>query len=363
MTLQRIAILGSRGIPARYGGFETFAQEIAVRLVSCDVHVTVYCENSGPADYHGVRLEYVKARNLGPFSTILFDVHCLWRARKGYDVVYMLGYGAALFCLIPRFWRSAVWINMDGIEWRRSKWRWPAKTWLKLMEWAATKVASRLIVDSHGIGTHLKKTYRSLPDMTMIPYGVEVQSTDRDPRQLRDLGLESQNYNLIVCRLEPENHVLEIVEGYEMVDTGIPLVVVGGLGQKNTYVDRLLRHASVQIRFIDAVYDSDRLWCLRQHCRIYFHGHSVGGTNPSLLEAMSAGNVVVAHDNVFNREVLGKSGYYFKNAVHLAELTNQAIALDALTARQIGQTAKDRAARRYSWESVCDAYIQLLRNC
>ena len=148
-----IAILGSRGIPARYGGFETFAEELSCRLVGQGHDVTVYCESDrekGASSYNGVKLCQIKAPQLGPFSTILFDLKCLCHARRAYDVVYMLGYGASLFCFIPRLFGTEVWINMDGVEWKRSKWSSIAKIWLRAMEWLALHIPDRIICDARG---------------------------------------------------------------------------------------------------------------------------------------------------------------------------------------------------------------------
>ncbi len=360
MTGKRLAILGSRGIPARYGGFETFAEEVSWRLVDAGVDVTVFCEDSGPSEYRGIALEYVPTSNLGPFSTILFDLRSLWRARRGYDVVYMLGYGAACFCFLPRLWGAEVWINMDGIEWQRSKWSGPAKLWFKAMEWIATRTANRLIVDAEGIGEHMRTRHRRLPPTTMIPYGVEARAVGSLEERLEEYGLQKDRYCLVVCRIEPENHVLEILRGYAAIDTEVPLIVVGGLRDGDEYCDRLRSLASDKIRFLGGVYDQERLWALRLGCRAYLHGHSVGGTNPSLLEAMAAGNAVIAHDNVFNREVLGAAGWFFAGPEDLAERAADVLALPEEEHANVADRVRKRVAQEYSWDSVCQRYLELL---
>jgi glycosyltransferase involved in cell wall biosynthesis len=360
MRAKRLAILGSRGIPAKYGGFETFAQEISHRLVSAGIDVTVFCEDDGPDRFRGVKLRHVPAVRMGPLSTILFDMRCLWRARKAYDVVYMLGYGTAFFCFLPRLWRNGVWINMDGVEWRRSKWSNIARIWLKAMEWAATRTASRLIVDARAIGDHLRDRYKSLPDMTMIPYGVEEIVPESESTVLDEFDLEPSSYCLVVCRLEPENHILEIIHGYCGLDTEIPLVIVGDLQPDNSYCNELARNASPRIRFVGSVYEPERIWALRRHCRIYFHGHSVGGTNPSLLEAMAAGNLVIAHENPFNREVLGIDGQYFDSAEQIAPLAHEFLNLAEERRNELTRKIRARVQDCYSWNNVRDAYLKLL---
>src|SRR3990172_311013 len=226
----KIAILGSRGIPAGYGGFETFAEELAVRLAQRGIDVTVFCEGSGegrPSEYKGVQLEHVSAPRVGPLTTLLFDLRCLWHARKKFDVVYMLGYGAGLFCFIPRLWGTKVWINMDGIEWARTKWGRAARIWFKLMEAASVRVPDRLIADAESIRRHLESRHGSIKPCSVISYGAPIIRETPDPALLRKWGLVPGQYDLVVCRLEPENMVAEIVQGCEMSDSPYPLIIVG----------------------------------------------------------------------------------------------------------------------------------------
>lgn len=204
----KLAILGSRGIPAKYGGFETFAEELSVRLVKLGVEVTVYCEageGEQPAMYRGVHLVYLPAPGLGPLTTIIFDLLCLWHARKAFDAVYMLGYGTSIFCFIPRLCGSTVFINMDGVEWARSKWRPPAKLWFKVMEAAAMWTPNRLIADAQGILRHLQSRHNHLPPVSVISYGAPVLEEAPATNLLDGLQLTAGNYYLVVCRLEPEN--------------------------------------------------------------------------------------------------------------------------------------------------------------
>jgi hypothetical protein len=177
MMNKKIAILGTRGILARYGGFETFAEELTVRLAKKGLGVTVYCEAGSfeqPALYKGVKLVYIPSPSLGSFTKILFDLSCLWHARKKFDVVYMLGYGTSLFCLIPRLYGAKVWINMDGIEWARAKWNFAAKVYFKIMEAIAVRIANRIIADAEGIKHHLQSRHSRMQSCSVIPYGADV---------------------------------------------------------------------------------------------------------------------------------------------------------------------------------------------
>lgn len=361
-TKPRLVILGTRGIPARYGGFETFAEELAVRLVDRGFEVTVYCEEHESPDsvdsYRGVRLVHVKALSIGPLSTIIFDLKCLWLARNTHDIAYMLGYGSALFCFIPRLWGSEVWINMDGIEWCRSKWNWVAKLWLRIMERAATWTANRLIADAVGIREHLRSRYASLPEVTVIPYGAYCVEEEPGLHALEELGLVAGGYYLIVCRLEPENHIREILEGFIASSSECPLVVVGDSSAPTKYVHALRQLDDQRIQFIGTIYDRETLQSLRWHCRAYFHGHSVGGTNPSLLEALACGNRVIAHENEFNKEVAGECADYFSSPAEISQLVNRLEGQEALVKPRAD--IQNRVREKYDWEDVTGSYLKLL---
>jgi glycosyltransferase involved in cell wall biosynthesis len=363
MPSKTIAILGTRGIPARYGGFETFADEIAVRLVRQGVAVTVYCEvdseRESLVDYQGVQLRYVPVPRLGPLTTIIFDLQCLLLARKDFDVVYVLGYGASLFCFIPRLWGKEVWINMDGVEWARSKWSWLARGWLRGMEAVAMWTPNRIIADALAIRAHLLMRHGRLPHCTVIPYGAAIV-TNAETSHLDEWGVRPGEYYLVVCRLEPENHVLEILQGFADSDSDYPLLVLGNHQSGTEYVRQLLEVRDPRIMMLGTIFDQTKLQALRFYSRAYFHGHSVGGTNPSLIEAMGCGNVVIAHDNPFNREVAAGSACYFKRAqdipVLLRELNNNE------TERiRMGLAAKDRVTDSYTWDAITKAYLELLK--
>lgn len=361
MKKRSISILGTRGIPARYGGFETFAEELSRRLVVDGWDVEVYCESTSsmPKDYLGVRLKYVDCPRWGGVSTILFDLRCLWQARNSADVVYMLGYGAALFCFIPRLWGREVWINMDGVEWARSKWSWPARTWLRVMEAVAMWTPDRIVADAQAIYDGLRQRHWYLPPSHVIPYGAEVVEVEPEMGVLQSMQLMAGHYCLVVCRLEPENHVREIIQGYLLLECELPLVVVGDHTVDNEYVRSLVGLTQDNVRFVGAIHDQARLRTLRYYARVYVHGHSVGGTNPSLLEAMGCGNVILAHDNPFNREVADESAVYFSSSEELAVRLNELLG-DAVLSEKKGRQAKRRVAERYAWADVVRSYQALL---
>jgi glycosyltransferase involved in cell wall biosynthesis len=358
----KIAILGTRGIPARYGGFETFAERLATGLSERGYDVTVFCESgefTAPDVYQRVKLRYVSAPSLGFLQTILYDMQCLWAARRGYDIVYMLGYGAAPFCLIPRLWGAEVWINPDGLEWARAKWGIIAKSYFRLMEWSSQYTVNRIIADSEAIATSLADRHGRNRAYTVIHYGSEVIEEPSPAQPLSEWNLSPESYYLVVCRLEPENHVLEILQAFQESRSSRRLIVIGDHLTKTGYVDQLRAVRDPRIQMIGTVYDRVKLTCLRYHSFAYFHGHSVGGTNPSLLEAMGCGNLIFAHDNSFNRETLGVCGYYFANASELTKAIDFAEHEDQERAR-LKEASRARARAEFRWPDVISRYEELL---
>lgn len=361
----RIAILGTRGIPADYGGFETFAEQLATRWAARGHAVTVYAEHAGaarPADrsYHGVRVRSRRRPAWGAASVLAYDCACLWDARHGYDLVYMLGYGAAWACWWPRLFGVPVWINVDGLEWARSKWGRLARAYLRAMEWVATRTASRLVADAQAIAERFRARYPRGAPCSFVAYGAELAYPAQYPAALlAPWALESGGYLLVVARPEPENHLLEIIEGHVRHGGALPLVVVGAVTGQTPYQRRLLAHASERVRFIGAVYDQRQLRGLRVHAAGYLHGHSVGGTNPSLLEAMACGNWIIAHDNPYNREVARDAACYFATVDGLVEGLRQWSARTPADSARRGARARQIVAQDYDWERVTDAYEAL----
>jgi len=359
----KLAILGTRGIPACHGGFETFAEEISTRLAAAGHEITVVCPTDSPLSdkvYRGVRLTYVKVPRMGVLSQLLWDAKCFVLAAGRYDVVYMLGTGGSFAAWIPRLFGAEVWINNDGLEWLRKKWNIWGRAYVLVSEALSALFSSMVIADSHAISEYLKSRYHGLACTSTIAYGAYPITEQTNPKLLDEWNLQSNQYYIVVCRLEPENHVLEIVRGYEESNSQLPLIVLGNIRDLNKYIRKLLEHQSPRIRFIGTVYDQKRLVLLRSQARAYIHGHSVGGTNPSLLEAMACSNLVLAHDNVFNREVLGDTGIFFKTERDLASAIN-AIDCGKTNVEQLRSGAFQRICLNYRWDQIADAYLDLLR--
>lgn len=360
--LIRLAIMGTRGLPARYGGFETFAEQISTRLATRGVDVTVFCPSpikKSDEIYCGVQLKFVRFPSLGQYSEMFWDVLCFCTARRSFDVVYMLGVGGAFAAWVPRIFGAAVWINTDGIEWKRTKFTWPQRWYLAVAEAMSVLFADRIIADAAAIATYLRRRYCLLRRVSTIAYGADLPNEQPDPHLIAEWNLEPERYYLVVCRLEPENHVHEIVQASEASSTRLPLVILGNVENPNSYVRALLSKSSESVRFLGTVFDQKKLTALRSYAKAYMHGHSVGGTNPSLLEAMACSNLIVAHDNPFNREVLGEAGLFFSN---VDELKRTIASIDAgeVPIQAMRAAARDRIRERYLWDDIADTYRKLL---
>jgi glycosyltransferase involved in cell wall biosynthesis len=249
---------------------------------------------------------------------------------------------------------------MDGVEWARSKWGRVAKLWFKLMEAVAMWTPNRLIADAEGILRHLQSRHVHLPPTSVIAYGAPVVETAPDIDLLEEWQLDSGNYFLVVCRLEPENSVKEILKGYLQSQSMKTLVVVGDIARRTEYIRELLLLKDDRVRFVGPVYDKRKLQALRYYAFAYFHGHTVGGTNPSLLEALGCGNLVIAHDNGFNREVALESATYFSHEHHVAERIQTMESFPPELLDRLKVMARNRVATEYTWEYIADAYYSTL---
>ncbi len=357
-----IAIMGIRGVPAAHGGFETFAARLAPWLVQHGWKVTVYCEEPlecAPyeSEWHGVRRVHIGYGPDSALNSIRFDWACIRhvlgeKARP--PLVLTLGYNTALFGLRLRAAGITHVINMDGIEWARSKWGPLAKAWLYLNDWAGCLGASHLLADHPQIARHLE-TRVPASSISTIPYGTDLVE-HADPAPLAALGVQPGGFMTLIARPEPENSVLEIVRAFGIKPRGCKLVVLGRFAPERIgYHADVIRAASDDVLFAGAIYDAGVLAALRQHGLAYLHGHRVGGTNPSLLEAMGAGNAVIAHDNRFNRWVADQGALYFSDTATCTGAIDRMLAEPALRQR-LGQANRAAAAARFSWPLVLSQY-------
>ncbi|MBD0864092.1 DUF1972 domain-containing protein [Gordonia sp. zg691] len=357
----RVALIGTRGIPASYGGFETAVEEVGRRLAQRGHLVTVYGRNAGDAgeEYLGMRrvtLPAVKRKSLETLShTALSTVHAVVRRRPDAAVVF----NAANSPLLP-FLRAAhipVALHMDGLEWKRSKWGQAGRTYYRNAEQFGVRSADALIADSTGIADYYRHQFGAQTEL--ITYGAP-ELLDAPVDGIEGLGLAPGGYHLVVARFEPENHVYEIVRGYRQSTASKPLVVVGSAPYSEGYTASIerLAEADSRVRLVGPVYDQPLLDALYFHAYTYIHGHSVGGTNPSLLRAIGAGTAVIGYDVSFNRDVVGDRGWFFTEPTQLAAALEEAESAADLS--QLGASLRERAAEHYTWDGVTDRYEDLL---
>ncbi len=351
-------------MPARYGGFEECAERVGLGLARRGWQVTVFCPHSNEyrsPTYRDLRLRYAY-HGPGVVGSVLYDVLCLLHAAVGrIDVVLMLGYSSSFFCFIPRLLGKRVVINTDGLEWRRSKWPWVVRAYLRLAERSSGWAADTLVSDSRTVQSYQFRAYRLRS--RYIPYGADEpdgSSDDPGPEALRRRwGLDPESYYIVVARLEPENSIREAVEGFLAADTDRLLVIVG-LATK--YFERSVRPlfgTNRRVRYLGAIYERRELDQLRRHAAAYLHGHTVGGTNPALLEAMALGTFVIARDVPFNREVLADSGMYFRSSGDLARQIEFFETLDAKSLDPKIEAGRLRIRETYSWDRVISRYEEL----
>jgi glycosyltransferase involved in cell wall biosynthesis len=371
-----IAIIGSRGIPAAYGGFETLAEQMAPRLSELGWEVTVSCESNNsrdrPATYKGVKLFYFPVISwCRVASEPLYDVFSMIRASLSCACIYILGYGAGLFFFIPKILRKPLVVNVDGFEWGRPKFNRFERWLLLISERAAARFADVVVADSLEVKKYYDSKYRA--EVIYIPYGVDVAQKEKwDERKLdrqifcnHEFKLQPNEYWLVVARLEPENNIHTIIESFLRSKSTRKLVIVGDSANKSYkkhIADMLnMSHYSERVILAGAIYQNNVLNMLRQNCYAYIHGHSVGGTNPALLEAMSMKKVVIAHDNPFNNEVAQGSVLCFKQADDLAEKISKIEESPALYAH-LEQAAYSRVTATYTWPAVIKQYDDLFTN-
>ncbi|HQS99175.1 MAG: glycosyl transferase [Hydrogenophilales bacterium 16-64-46] len=362
MTTKHIRILGTRGVPAAHGGFETFAEHLAPYLVERGWQVTVYCQEDGAGPvfedaWRGVRRVRMPVATGGAAGTIVFDWKSTVHAAGEKGLVLTLGYNTAMFCALYRLRGLKNIINMDGVEWRRQKWGGVAKTWFWLNDWAGCWLGNHLVADHPEIKKHLA-TRVAADKITMIPYGSDrVDSADAG--LIAPYGLEPGSYAILIARAEPENSILEVVQAWSKKPRGCKLLVLGKYDPDHAYQRAVKAAASDEVIFPGAIYDKAVVQALRFHARFYVHGHQVGGTNPSLVEALGAGNAVLAHDNPYNRWVAGEGGVYFNGEEGCAQQI-EALLGDAGQLAQLQAASLVRHAAEFTWDKILGDYETLL---
>lgn len=352
----RISILGTRGIPANYGGFETFAEELAQRLVARGHQVVVYCRNRHTEDkYLGVELQYLPTLRHKYTDTIvhtgLSTFHLLM---NGSDVALYCNAANAVFTWMPRLFATPTVLNVDGLERKRRKWNLLAKGWYGISEWLSTWMPSKAVSDARAIARYYRTRYRS--ETAYIPYGAP---TGKFPSTaaLDKLGLKPGEYFLYVTRFEPENNPLLVREAFETLDTDKKLVLVGDAPYAHEYIRKVRDTTNPRVLLPGAIY-GDGYHELQSHCLAYVHATEVGGTHPALIEAMGRGCVVLYLKTLENEEVAGSVAIPFNHG-NLADRMHAVLSMSDEDRAAISDAAMKRVASRYNWDAVTDAYERL----
>ncbi|MCM5527506.1 DUF1972 domain-containing protein [Parasegetibacter sp. NRK P23] len=356
----KIGILGTRGIPNAYGGFEQFAQFLALGLYARGHEVYVYNSSTHPYQqnqWNNIRLIHCKdwENKIGTAGQFFYDLNCILDARKRkFNILLQLGYTS------NSIWRF-LWpadtlnvVNMDGLEWKRTKYGKLTRSFLQSAEKWAARGAHYMVSDSTGIQSYLNKKY-GLPS-DFIPYGADIPEAF-DIAYLERYHLPPYRYNMVMARMEPENNIEMVLKAHRAVH-GKVLLVVGKTDNKyGQYLKN--EYESANIIFVGGIYDIQIVNTLRHYADVYFHGHSVGGTNPSLLEAMACSCNIAAHDNEFNRAVLGADARYFNNSEEIQHLLTNSDSEGAATNKKYNNLQK--IATIYNWDKVIEQYESLFK--
>lgn len=358
-----LRILGIRGLPASHGGFETFAEKLAIFLRDRGWDVTVYCQETGSGPvvedrWEGIRRIRMPIAGKGSATTVLFDWKSTLHAAREPGLALTLGYNTAIFCSVFRLCGVTNLINMDGIEWRRQKWGRLSRLWFWLNERAGCWLGNHLIADHPEIKRHLA-TRVSASKIATIPYGAE-RIDEADPALIEPYGLVPGCYAMVVARPEPENSLLEMVRAWSRKFRGCKLMVLGRYDPGNAYAQKVMAAASAEVIFPGAIYDKKVLTALRFFARVNLHGHRVGGTNPTLVEALGAGNPIIAHDNPFNRWVAGDlAARFFTDEAEFDSVLDELLP-DLAELGHMRTAAYARHAACFTWQRVLRDYELLL---
>ena len=358
----KIAILGTRGVPAKYGGFETCAEELAVGLTDRGHRVTVYCrrgnwdENPDAREFKGARLVYLsslKTKVTDTFShTFVSMLHALF---QDYDVWMVFNAANSPICVIPRLLGKNLAINVDGLEWKRKKWGPAAKRYYQWAEWLSPKVGT-VISDSRAIQDYYLKRYNARSHF--VAYGAHVETSER-PEILQEYGVRPEDYFLVASRLEPENHADLTVSAFAQVKTDKKLLIAGGANWKSDFIREIRKTKDPRIQFLGPIYKDGHIKELHCNCYAYVHGNEVGGTNPALLKALGYGNCVLALNVAFNAEVVQEGGILYDMNVESLREKMQFVVDHPEAAAAYRERAVARIEEAYTWDRIVSGYERL----
>lgn len=381
--MKNVFIVGSKGIPGNYGGYETFVDKLTEyhkNLKDIKYHVACKSDNFDEFEYNNARCFNIKVPNIGPAQAIYYDVAALSNVCKYVKknnikdfIVYILA------CRIGPFMKhyvkkihklgGIVYVNPDGHEWLRAKWSAPVRKYWKISEQLMVKYADLLICDSINIEKYIKETYKKYnPNTTYIAYGAETRKStlkDDDEKILKwykEKSLKANEYYLVVGRFVPENNYETMIKEFMKSDSKKDFAIITNVNDKflNELENKLHYSKDPRIKFVGTVYDKELIMKIRENAYAYFHGHEVGGTNPSLLEALGSTKLNLLLDVGFNREVAEDNALYWnKENGNLASLINKADNLSKDEIDKLGKKAKNRVEETYSWKYITDKYLKV----
>ena len=353
--------MGIRGIPANYGGFETFAEELSTRLVKKGHEVTVYCRsniiNYKKKYYKGVRLFVLPTISHKYFDTVIHTAICVLHSMfKDYDVILICNSANSIFSYIPRFTGKKVALNVDGLEWQRNKWNFLGKWFYQASEYFATFLPNQIITDSTYVEKYYQKKFNK--SSVFIPYGAPTERVKTNC-VLNDFGVQAEKYILYVSRLEPENNAHLVVKAFEKTKTDMNLIIVGDAPYNSSYIQELKKTKDPRIIFTGYVFGQGYRE-FQSNAYYYIQATEVGGTHPALLEAMGFQNCVLANDVPEHREVVKDSGLYFKTS-SLNNLRKQMQHLldNPAIVSKFRNKAVSRIHEEYTWDIITDNYEKL----
>ena len=354
----KVAILGSRGIPAEYGGFETLVEKLVEEL-SAEIDITVYCSSKYYSEkretYKGAKLKYLNigANNL---AGIFYDLISLILTLPKFDKVIMLGAPAGVFFPLFGKWNQKIIFNYGGLDFNRNKWNRYTQIFIKMGKDLATKYAGQVVSDNKGIKDFLISENNR--ESTLIPYGADhVLNPEIKEADYKKYPFLNNKYALVVARIQKDNNIETIIKAF-INNPPMPLVVIGNWSNSNWGNEIWQKYnENENIILLDAIYDQIELDKIRNSCYLYIHGHSAGGTNPSLVEAMYMGLSVIAFNSIFNRYTTHGIGLFFNDTT---ELNNIIRTTEEKQLKQISEELKLVAIKNYTWKSIASAYKKLI---
>ncbi len=352
--MTKVALIGIVGVPAAYGGFETLAENIIGEDCSQQIEYTVFCSSKDcpqhPKEHKGAKLKYI-ALHANGFQSIGYDIISMIQSMRGYDVALILGVSGCVFLpFFKAFTRCKIIVNIDGMEHERNKWSKPVKWFLRLSRDIAIRFADVIVADNKGIIDSIDKKHHK--KSLVIAYGgdhaVSELSDQKNKEILTNYGVERYKYSMALCRIEPENNCEMIIKAY--IHSAEKLLYIGNWNNSiygKVTMSKYSIHSNIML--LDAIYDPEILYALRSNCKHYVHGHSAGGTNPSLVEAMFCGCNILCFDVVYNRHTTHNSAHYFNNQQELVELTQKSEHNNA-------NAMMDLASKHYKWQNITRQY-------